>query len=322
MGIGQSLCLPHEATTQRRRRGERTTLDQRRADRGRRHHAPHRPRAVVQSSTPGVGLEPTTSILTGSCAANCATPDRQLELRRNGSESALHLSVTIRAQQDALADLGTKTLNTASHPVLSDAELLHRGVKVMELQCRHAAIVAAEPASSTRLFDEDLLDPSTASHHRLLTAPATPEIAAGVSDVLAFAVLGAYKRCFGQASFASCARRIGGAPADTSTGPEPVLAQPMTHGCLAATERLRDLRDRHVGLDQRLEILSRDAPACSVLVSVRRLQPVFLDPVADRRFMPVETPSNLRQRQPLREKLLQRSAIHAPHCHANIRTSA
>ncbi len=39
-----------------------------------------------------------------------------------------------------------------------------------------------------------------------------------------------------------------------------------------------------------LELLPRDASPRRVLVAVRRLQPVFLDPVADGRFMPAEAP--------------------------------
>jgi hypothetical protein len=51
-------------------------LDQRHADRGRSRSAPHRPVAVVRACTPGAGFEPATVTLTGSRAANCATPDR------------------------------------------------------------------------------------------------------------------------------------------------------------------------------------------------------------------------------------------------------
>jgi hypothetical protein len=34
-----------------------------------------------------------------------------------------------------------------------------------------------------------------------------------------------------------------------------------------------------------------------MLVAMRGLEPVFLDPVADRRFMQIEAPADLRQRQ-------------------------
>jgi len=39
--------------TRRLRQGRRPALNQRHADRGRRHHAPHRPTAVVLKVTPG-----------------------------------------------------------------------------------------------------------------------------------------------------------------------------------------------------------------------------------------------------------------------------
>jgi hypothetical protein len=87
---------------------------------------------------------------------------------------------------------------------------------------------------------------------------------------------------------------------------------------LAAPDRLGDLRDRHTRVHQRGQLLSRQAALGLVLAAISRLQPVFLDPVADRRFMQIEAPADLRQRQTLPEKLLKRSAIHALHCRANI----
>ncbi len=61
-------------------------------------------------------------------------------------------------------------------------------------------------------------------------------------------------------------------------------------------------------------------PLRRMLLAVAACKPVFLDPVGDRRFMPTEAPPDLRQRQTLPEKLLQRSAIHALHCRTNIRS--
>jgi hypothetical protein len=127
--------------------------------------------------------------------------------------------VTIRAQQEALANLGTKTLNTSGHSILGDTELLQGRVEMMELQRRNTAVVAAEPAASPRLLDEDLLDSSATPHHGFLAAPAATEIPTGVSDVVTLPVPGTHQRRLRQAGFASRAGRIRRAAAHTTPGP-------------------------------------------------------------------------------------------------------
>jgi len=51
--------------------------------------------------------------------------------------------------------------------------------------------------------------------------------------------------------------------------------------------------------DEWLQIRTRETPFGSELIAVDRLQPVFLDPVADRRFVQPEPPADLSERQPL-----------------------
>jgi hypothetical protein len=124
------------------------------------------------------------------------------------SKATLHLRVTIRAQQEALANLSTQTLNAAGHTVLGDTELLGSRVEMMELESSHAAVVATEPAACPSLLDEDLLDPTPPPHHGLLTAPATTKIAPTVSDVTAVAVAGTYEQRLQQTGFTSRAGSI------------------------------------------------------------------------------------------------------------------
>jgi hypothetical protein len=116
--------------------------------------------------------------------------------------------VAIRAQQDTLANLNTQTLNAAGHAVLGDTELLGRWVDVMKLERSHTAVVATEPAASSSLLDEDLLDPTTPPDHGLLAAPTTTKITPAVSDVTTPAVAGTYQQRLGQTGFTSCAGSI------------------------------------------------------------------------------------------------------------------
>jgi hypothetical protein len=101
----------------------------------------------------------------------------------DGSDSILNLRVAIRAQQDALADLRTQTLDAAGHSFLGHAELLGAWIKVMELQGGVTSVIAAKQTTSSSLRDEDLLDPAATTHHGLPAALPAPKIAAAIADV-------------------------------------------------------------------------------------------------------------------------------------------
>ena len=90
------------------------------------------------------------------------------ECIRQRHESRLYLGVTVCAQQDALAGLGAKPLDTV-RPALCQAERLIGWVDVVELQRCDTAIVCAEAAASACLRDEDPLDPAASAHNRLRT---------------------------------------------------------------------------------------------------------------------------------------------------------
>src|ERR1700677_496622 len=55
-----------------------------------------------------------------------------------------------------------------------------------------------------------------------------------------------------------------------------------------------------------------------MLVAVRRLEPMLLEPVADRRFVKIEALTDLRKRKPPPQHLFQRRTIHALDDRTNI----
>jgi hypothetical protein len=88
----------------------------------------------------------------------------------------------------------------------------------------------------------------------------------------------------------------------------------MPHSSLAAANCLSDFCDRFPLLHQEFQFVLRESTSRRVLAVVGHLQFVLLDPIADRRFMQPKPLTDLGKRQSLAQKLLQRSAIHAPHC--------
>ena len=102
----------------------------------------------------------------------------------------------------------------------------------------------------------------------------------------------------------------GGTPARTAIRLEPVPQQPMAHRPPAPTNSLGKFGDCHAGADEPLELLPREPAASGVGVPVDRLQPVFLHPVRNRRFVPPEPLADLGQRKSAAQELLERSAIH------------
>jgi hypothetical protein len=112
----------------------------------------------------------------------------------DGAEAALHLRVAIRAQEDALADLGTQALDAAG-ATASHAEVLLGWIDVMKLKCGHAAVVTAQSTTSTELSNEQLLDLVATANHAFLTTLAAPVVAARFSYVLGLTVACTQYRC-------------------------------------------------------------------------------------------------------------------------------
>jgi hypothetical protein len=95
----------------------------------------------------------------------------------------LDLRVAIRAQQDALADLHTKSVEAPRHPTSRDSELLLARIDVVELERGERPVITAQSTRPARLLDEDLLHASAPANDRLGPARTTAVIAPTVSDV-------------------------------------------------------------------------------------------------------------------------------------------
>jgi hypothetical protein len=129
-----------------------------------------------------VGLEPTTSRLTAERICQIELPRTEL-LRivgydgRKLSDSSLDLGVAVRAQQHALGDLRTRTVERSPNAPVGDAEVLRRAVDVVELQSTDVTVVATQPTRAARLVDERRLDLAPTRGDRLRTALAAPQTA-------------------------------------------------------------------------------------------------------------------------------------------------
>jgi len=193
-------------------------------------------------------------------------------------------------------------------------------IDVMKLQGRHAPVIAAEPAASSGLLDEDLLDLASPAHDCLLATAAASVVAAHLPYMLDRAVTRANQDDLGQPCLTSLERAFASPSARGSLRPQAISVEPMPHGRLASTRSLSQLGYRKSLTYQGLELIPREAPASRVPLAVDSFKPVSLHPVADRRRVFAKPPTDLRQREPLAKQLLQRTAIHEPHCHANICT--
>jgi hypothetical protein len=237
-----------------------------------------------------------------------------LDYPGDGAETTLHLRVAIRAQQNALAYLGTNALNAASRAALRDSELLRTRIDVMKLECRQTPRIATEPTASASLTDEYLLDLSPPPYDRVLPAPSASEVTSRFTDVLTLAVMRAEQHDMGQPGFTRLPGPVSRASAGASADPQSVLCQPVAHRRLAATKRPGDRRDRRSRLHQCNQLVLGEASLRHVLRAIGRFEAVFLDPVADRRFVQVKSPAYLSEGEATAEKLLQRCAIHTPYC--------
>src|SRR5438128_776719 len=78
---------------------------------------------------------------------------------------------------------------------------------------------------------------------------------------------------------------LGRPPADAPSSAQSIPREPVPDGRLAALDRLGYLRDRHVRLDQCLQLPPPEAAPCGRPLTMDRLKPVLPNPVPDRRFM-------------------------------------
>jgi hypothetical protein len=221
--------------------------------------------------------------------------------------------MTVRAQQHALTDLCTQAFNAASS-AMGDTELLGIRIEMMKLERRHAPVITTEPATSTSLLDQDVLNFAATPYDSLHSAGTASEVSTRAAHMRHLSVARTSQNRLGKSSLSRLTRARSTWPATSVGGAQLVLAEPVSYRPLAAPDRLGNLRNRSTLLYQSLQILTRERPSRKMLVVVHRLKPVLRDPVAHSRFVQPKPLADLRQRQPPVQKLLQRSAIHAPHC--------
>src|SRR4051812_10420199 len=101
--------------------------------------------------------------------------------------------MAVGAQQDAFHRLLTCLRNRARNTTPADREALCIRVDVMELQRRHAPVVATEHATPARFVDELALYPAAALSDLLAAAPRTAKAAIGARDVSGHTMRRAWK---------------------------------------------------------------------------------------------------------------------------------
>ncbi len=276
----------------------------------------------LRESTLGVGLEPTTLTLTGSCSAIELPQIARLSYPGKRADATLDLRVAIRAQEDALSCLGSQPLDTPSHTLLRDAKLLRVRVQMMELKRRRAAIVATKPTAAARLGDEDRLRAPTTSDDGLLTTEPAAEVPPRVENMLDLAVSGTGQGCSREPCRPSSQGSPARPPAARPMRRQPVTPEPVPDRALAAVHPRSDLRDRQPRIDQRRELVARQTLSGRVTRPTDRGEPVSIDPVRHRRFVTPDPPPDLRQRQPFPQHPLQCITIHAPHCRRRLRRNS
>ncbi len=184
--------------------------------------------------------------------------------------------MAVRAQQHALARLRPCPLQGPRHAAMAQRKSLLRRVNVMEVKRGHTAVVSAQPARSTGLLDEDLLDPSTTARHGIRATLRASIAASAAPQESRPSVQRALERQLPLSIF----RRL--API-SPTRRQAVLAQPMTHGRLAAPELARDLSSGKPGPNQLLQLASRQRALGGMALAAVGLQAVFRRPVPHRR---------------------------------------
>jgi hypothetical protein len=190
---------------------------------------------------------------------------------------------------------------------MAQREALFRRYEMMKLDRGDGAVVAAHAASTPGVIHKQPLDLASAARHGLGTTLRASVAAAASSPEYRRAVMRTAKENIPL-------KILRGATPLCPLCLQAVLAKPVPYRRLAQADGLCYLRARHPGLDQRLQILPSQPSPGGVPLAVRRFEPMFLDPVADRAFVQPEPLADLRKRQAVGEQLLERNAIHAPYC--------
>jgi hypothetical protein len=237
-----------------------------------------------------------------------------LDYPGNRAYPCLDLRVAIRAQQDALADLRANPVETSCDPSRCHAKLLLAGIEVMELQRDHRLVVAAQSTGPARLLDKYLLHAPATTNNGLGTARTAAEVAAAVSNVAHLTMPRTREKNFRKALRPRSGAFLSRPSACRAPSLQAMLAQPMAHGGLAPVHSCRDLRHRHTCIHERFQSILGEPTSRSVSLVPVGPQSMPIDPVRDGRFVALQSPADLGQREPFAKHPLQDDAIHASHC--------
>ena len=153
------------------------------------------------------------------------------------------------------------------------------------MRCSRVAAIATNLTGPTSLLNKGLLHLPTPLHHRLRATSLAAVIAPSVSAERRLAMPPTHQQHEPRIKLPCEAHRRRRPAPSGGMRLQSIAGQPMPHRCLTAVHRIRDLRYRNAGLNERLELLARQPPARGGSISVDRLWPVPLRPVGDRRFV-------------------------------------
>src|SRR3954452_1690302 len=162
----------------------------------------------------------------------------------------------------------------------------------MEVQSAGETVIAAEDAPTTRLLDEQLLDPPAPGGHRRAAALLAPVAIAGPaanpSSAPVDSAFALDHACAAARGRCRCrAHRL-----------EVMRAQPIADGRVAPAHRLADFADRQALPDELRELVARQRAARPVQLVVRGRDPGLLQPVPPRRRVLADLPRDRLDRAP------------------------
>jgi hypothetical protein len=218
----------------------------------------------------------------------------------------LDLGVAVGTEEDALRGLFAKNGHRPSQPAAADAEPLRARIDVVERQRSQAAVVAAASTSPAGFVDENLFRATAPARHRVGGAARTARSPIIANDVLALAVfLTEDEDTLRAGDHGPCRTRA-------VRRPQAMALKPIAHARRAAPDRCGDLANRQVTRDEFRQLCFADGSARCVLVRMGRPKAELVHPVRHCRRMPIDTPSDLLDRQPFGDPALQHLPFHDP----------
>ena len=225
-------------------------------------------------------------------------------------DTPLHLHMAVGAQKHALRSLSTGRRDSHGMTILGQVEALPPRVHMVELKCGNRAVVPAEHATPSGLFDQESLHLPASLGDGILATLATAPVSSGIEDELDVPMVPAppdRPRIADSESLSRVART------HLSWGGQPVLLNPVTDRVDADGKSAGNLAERQAFGHQRLEGASPQPLARPVLGCSVGDQPMSPYPVPDCPDRPPDDPTDLRQGHAVRQAPLELSPLdHRP----------